>query len=238
MQLDQFIEKLSNNNIVLTDEQIKQFDLYYKLLVEWNEKMDLTTITERNDVYLKHFYDSITPSFYYNFKQNISLCDIGAGAGFPSIPLKICFPEINLTIVDSLKKRVTFLEHLTKQLNLKNVQVYHSRAEDFGKNKSNRESYDLVIARAVARTSVLSELCLPLCKVNGLFIAMKGTDVNQELTDAKKAITILGGKLEDEISLKLPIENSDRTIVMIKKIKSTPKRYPRKAGTPQKSPIS
>lgn len=237
MQLDQFIEQLETNNIILTEKQKVQFDEYYKLLVKWNEKMNLTTITERNDVYLKHFYDSITPSIYFNFNQKLSVCDVGAGAGFPSIPLKICFPELQVTIVDSLKKRITFLEHLIEELELENVQVFHSRAEDFGKTKQYRESFDIVMARAVARTSVLAELCLPLCKVNGMFIAMKGIDVDQELGDANKAINTLGGKLKEKVSLQLPIEESDRTIVMINKVKRTPKRYPRKAGTPQRKPI-
>lgn len=237
MELTQFIEQLKLNDVILNDEQLQQFERYFELLVEWNEKMDLTTIVEHPEVYLKHFYDSITPSFYYNFKQKITICDVGAGAGFPSIPLKICYPELNVTIVDSLKKRMTFLTHLIDELNLENVQVIHSRAEDFGQNKKYRESFDLVIARAVARTSVLSELCLPLCKQGGLFIAMKGTDVKEELNDAKKAIKTFGGKLSDTISLQLPFEKSERTIVMIDKINRTPKKYPRKSGTPQRNPI-
>src|SRR5699024_528137 len=145
----------------------------------------------------------------------ISLCDVGAGAGFPSIPLKICFPQLKVTIVDSLKKRMTFLSHLSEELNLENVETYHSRAEDFAQNNKNRESFDIVTARAVARTSVLSELCLPLCKKQGMFIALKGTEVDEELNDAKKAIKTFGGELKDKISLQLPIEKSERTIVMI-----------------------
>lgn len=237
MQLEQFIDQLKLNNVILNEKQLQQFERYYELLVEWNEKMDLTTIIDRPDVYLKHFYDSITPSFYYNFNQNISLCDVGAGAGFPSIPLKICFPQLKVTIVDSLKKRMTFLSHLSEELNLENVETYHSRAEDFAQNNKNRESFDIVTARAVARTSVLSELCLPLCKKQGMFIALKGTEVDEELNDAKKAIKTFGGELKDKISLQLPIEKSERTIVMIAKVKATPKKYPRKAGTPQRSPI-
>lgn len=238
MKVEQFIKEMALKDIILSEKQIVQFSLYYKTLIEWNEKMDLTAITNKNDVYLKHFYDSITPSFYFDFNKKISLCDVGAGAGFPSIPLKICYPHLNITIVDSLKKRITFLEHLIQHLNLDNVETIHSRAEDFGKNKKYRESFDLVIARAVARTSVLSELCLPLSKVNGYFIAMKGTNIDEELQDAEKAINVLGGKIEEDISFQLPIEKSDRTIVMIKKVKSTPKKYPRKAGTPQKNPIN
>lgn len=211
MQLEQFIDQLKLNNVILNEKQLQQFERYYELLVEWNEKMDLTTIIDRPDVYLKHFYDSITPSFYYNFNQNISLCDVGAGAGFPSIPLKICFPQLKVTIVDSLKKRMTFLSHLSEELNLENVETYHSRAEDFAQNNKNRESFDIVTARAVARTSVLSELCLPLCKKQGMFIALKGTEVDEELNDAKKAIKTFGGELKDKISLQLPIEKSEVT---------------------------
>lgn len=238
METDQFIKHLKSNNIVLNNKQQNQFNDYYKMLVDWNEKIDLTTIIEHQDVYLKHFYDSITPSFYFDFNSNLSICDVGAGAGFPSIPLKICFPELKITIVDSLKKRVNFLNNLIQELELTNVEIFHSRAEDFGKIKTFRESFDLVIARAVARTSVLAELCLPLCKVNGTFIAMKGVNVEKELADSKKAVKVLGGKLEQVIELQLPIEKSDRTIVLIKKNKATPKKYPRKAGTPQRNPIS
>src|SRR5690625_3209940 len=173
MNVEQFVSELKLNNVELTDAQLEQFEQYYHLLVEWNEKMDLTTIVERNEVYLKHFFDSLTPSFYVDFSRNLSVCDVGAGAGFPSIPLKICFPQLKLTIVDSLKKRMTFLNHVINMLGLEDIHTFHSRAEDFGQKKKQRESFDLVIARAVARTSVLSELCLPLCKINGLFIAMK-----------------------------------------------------------------
>src|SRR5699024_10387098 len=155
--------------------------------------MNLTTITERNEVYLKHFYDSVTAAFYTDF-TNEKLCDVGAGAGFPSIPLNICFPELRVTIVDSLIKRITFLEHLTDELGLKDVTLVHDRAETFGQNKKYREKYDIVTARAVARLSVLSELCLPLCKKNGTFIAMKGAKASEELQDAKQALSTLGGK--------------------------------------------
>lgn len=237
MNVEQFVSELKLNNVELTDAQLEQFEQYYHLLVEWNEKMDLTTIVERNEVYLKHFFDSLTPSFYVDFSRNLSVCDVGAGAGFPSIPLKICFPQLKLTIVDSLKKRMAFLNHVINMLGLEDIHTFHSRAEDFGQKKKQRESFDLVIARAVARTSVLSELCLPLCKINGLFIAMKGPDVENEIKDANRAIKILGGKIKDKIKLQLPIEKSDRSIVLVKKHKKTPRRYPRQAGIPQREPI-
>lgn len=237
MNEKQFIESLEKNNLMLTDQQVEQFRLYYELLVEWNKNVNLTAITDRNEVYLKHFYDSVSPSFYYPFAEKQSICDIGAGAGFPSIPLKICFPHLQITIVDSLKKRIHFLEELVAALQLKNVQLIHSRAEDFGQKSNYRESFDIVTARAVARMSVLSEYCLPLCKVGGIFIALKGSTIEKELSDAKKAIDILGGKLMENNVFQLPIEKSDRSIVLIKKIKKTKKMYPRKAGIPGKNPI-
>lgn len=239
MMMDEkhFIKALAAKGITLNETQMKQFDTYFKLLVEWNEKINLTAITEKKEVYLKHFYDSISASFYYDFNQNLSLCDIGAGAGFPSIPLKICFPNLKITIVDSLKKRITFLEILVGELGLENVNLVHSRAEDFGQNKLYRETFDLVTARAVARTSVLSEYCLPACKLNGIFIALKGSNVTEELSDAKNAISILGAELVDSVTFTLPIEESERSIVIIKKTKKTPKKYPRKAGLPTKQPL-
>lgn len=237
MDEKQFIEELQKKGITLNETQLNQFENYFKLLVEWNEKVNLTAITEKGEVYLKHFYDSISASFYYDFDQDLTVCDIGAGAGFPSIPLKICFPQLKITIVDSLKKRITFLETLVKSLELSDVNLVHSRAEDFGQNKLYRESFDVVTARAVARTSVLSEYCIPVCKLNGMFIALKGINVEVELEDAKKAINILGAELVDSISFTLPVEKSERSIVLIKKTEFSPKKYPRKAGMPTKSPL-
>lgn len=237
MDKNQFQKQLEDQGISLTTNQLQQFDRYYELLVEWNEKMNLTAITEKQEVFLKHFYDSITAALYYDFSKPLSLCDVGSGAGFPSIPLKICFPHLHITIVDSLKKRITFLEHLAKELGLTNVSFYHERAEIFGKNKQFRESFDLVTARAVARLSVLSELCLPLVKVGGDFLAMKASSAQEELENAHKAITVLGGETEKVHHFTLPIENSERNIIIIHKIRSTPKKYPRKPGTPNKVPI-
>lgn len=237
MSKDQFILLLEQKGINLTPKQEQQFQLYYKLLVEWNEKMNLTAITEEDDVYLKHFYDSIAASFYYDFKAGQRLIDVGAGAGFPSIPLKIVYPDVHVSIVDSLKKRIGFLEHLASELKLEGVSFYHDRAETFGQNPEHREQYDIVTARAVARLSVLSELCLPLAKVNGDFIAMKGAGTIDEVTDAKKAIKVLGGKLISDDSFVLPIEESERHIVRIRKEKPTIKKYPRKPGTPNKLPL-
>lgn len=232
-----FSSKLQEQGILLTAHQLQQFDLYFNLLVEWNEKMNLTAITEENEVYLKHFYDSVSASFYFDFGKGQRLIDVGAGAGFPSIPIKILFPDLHVSIVDSLKKRITFLENLVSTLGLQNVSLHHDRAETFGQNKKYRESYDIVTARAVARLSVLSELCLPLIKENGDFLAMKAASGSAELEDAEKAITTLGGEVKKDYSFTLPLEESERHIIHITKIKKTPKKYPRKPGTPNKTPL-
>ncbi|WP_332692400.1 16S rRNA (guanine(527)-N(7))-methyltransferase RsmG [Halalkalibacter lacteus] len=237
MSKKQFSALLEEKGITLTPKQVEQFQLYYQLLVEWNEKMNLTAITEEDDVYLKHFYDSITASFYFDFQEGQRLIDVGAGAGFPSIPLKIIYPTIHVSIVDSLKKRIHFLEHLSSELGLEEVSFFHDRAETFGQNKDHREKYDVVTARAVARLSVLSELCLPLVKVKGHFIAMKGAGAQDELEDAKKAIKLLGGTVTFDDSFTLPLEESERHIVRVSKDKPTPKKYPRKPGTPNKTPL-
>lgn len=238
MNPEQFKAALAEKGVVLSERQMEQYEQYYKLLVEWNEKINLTAITEQDDVYLKHFYDSVTLGFHMDaFQEEIHLCDVGAGAGFPSIPLKIAFPQINVTIVDSLNKRIQFLELLIKTLGLEGVSCYHDRAETFGQNKTFRESFDLVTARAVARMSVLSELCLPLVKKDGYFAAMKAASSQEELDDAKQAIALLGGKFEQDIAFELPKEAGERHIVLIKKTKETPKRYPRKPGTPNKQPL-
>jgi 16S rRNA (guanine527-N7)-methyltransferase len=237
MNIEQFKAMLLEKGIPLSDEQLDQFEKYFHTLVEWNEKMNLTAITEQGDVYLKHFYDSISAAFYFDFTQPLHLCDVGAGAGFPSIPLKIAFPHLEVTIVDSLNKRISFLNHLANVLKLEKVHFIHDRAETFGVNFSHRESYDLVTARAVARMSVLSELCLPLVKVGGHFVAMKAAHANDELSVGQKAISTLGGKLEQKFTFTLPMEESERNILVIKKEKQTPKKYPRKPGTPGKMPI-
>ncbi|KKB37468.1 16S rRNA (guanine(527)-N(7))-methyltransferase RsmG [Bacillus thermotolerans] len=237
MNKEQFQQLLAEKGIHLSPAQLDQFDTYYKLLVEWNEKMNLTAITDEEEVYLKHFYDSLSAAFYADFAGSLSVCDVGAGAGFPSIPLKIAFPELSVTIVDSLNKRITFLNHLAAQLGLDQVHFFHDRAETFGRSVDHREQYDLVTARAVARMSVLSELCMPLVKPGGIFVAMKAASADEELQKGQKAIEVLGGQLRDEHSFLLPIEESERTIIVVEKVKKTPKKYPRKPGTPNKLPI-
>lgn len=239
MRPEQFSAALKEKGIELTNRQLEQFSIYFKTLVEWNKKMNLTAITDESEVYVKHFFDSISAAFDYEFNTNktLTVCDVGAGAGFPSIPLKICFPHIQVTIVDSLKKRIGFLEELADQLGLENVSFYHSRAEEFGQKQEFRHQFDLVLARAVARMSVLSELCLPLVKQGGVFLVMKGSQAADELSDATQAIKVLGGKVEAEFTFSLPVEDSERTIYHIRKLKNSPKRYPRKPGTPNKNPI-
>ncbi|MCW4643687.1 16S rRNA (guanine(527)-N(7))-methyltransferase RsmG [Bacillus safensis] len=237
MNIEQFTAALEEKGITLSLVQLEQFETYFRMLVEWNEKMNLTSITEKEEVYLKHFYDSISAAFFIDFHKVTTICDIGAGAGFPSIPLKICFPHLHVTIVDSLQKRITFLNELAKGLNLQDTTFYHDRAETFGQRKEKRESYDLVTARAVARLSVLSELCLPLVKKEGLFVALKASAADEEMQAGKKAVTVLGGEVVEKHSFVLPLEESERNIIVIEKKKQTPKKYPRKPGTPNKSPI-
>lgn len=238
MEPSKFKKALKENNLSLSSEQLTQFEKYYDVLIEWNEKMNLTAIVDKEEVYLKHFYDSLSAAFYFDFNTNLNLCDVGAGAGFPSIPLKIAYPNLKVTIVDSLNKRITFLKHLADVLQLENVKFVHDRAELFGQNKHYRQKFDLVLARAVARMSVLSELCLPLVKQNGTFIAMKGANGEVELEEAHRAIKILGGKVKNIHQFTLPIENSDRCIIEISKIKQTPRKYPRRPGTPNKAPLN
>lgn len=229
-------QHLSTHGIELSDKQQQQFQTYYQMLVEWNEKMNLTSITEEHEVYLKHFYDSIATSFYTNLTKELTICDVGAGAGFPSIPLKIIFPNLKVTIVDSLNKRIHFLNQLAEALELDNVSFVHDRAETYGKGDY-RASYDIVTARAVARLSVLSELCLPLVKKGGHFIALKSSKGEEELEEARFGIGVLGGKVLDTISYELPEDAGERQMIIIDKRSQTPKKYPRKPGTPNKSPL-
>lgn len=239
MNPEQFYDELMKSGITLSDRQKEQFDLYFQLLVEWNKKLNLTAITERDAVYLKHFFDSITLSNIVDLNdKKVSLCDVGSGAGFPSIPLKIVFPNLSISIVDSLNKRLNFLATVVKELKLEDVHLYHNRAEDFGQKEEIRESFDFVTARAVAKLSVLSEYCLPLVKVDGYFIAMKGSTGKEEVDEGQHAITELGGKLQEESYFSLPYSSDERTLILIKKIKKTPKKYPRQAGIPSKHPLA
>ena len=216
-----------------------QYQQYYERLVAVNEHMNLTAITERDEVYLKHFYDSLTLAWAYPELQTeeLNMIDVGAGAGFPSLPLKIAFPQLQITIIDALNKRINFLRDLVKELGLEGVTVEHARAEEFGnKTAPAREQYDVATARALARLNVLGELTLPFVKVGGVLLAMKGSAADEELAEAKKAITTLGAEIGDQIDVSLP--NGDpRSVIVIKKVKNTPKKYPRKPGDPVRKPL-
>ena len=240
MNPEQFQQALADHGITLSAEQMQQFADYYRLLVETNEHVNLTRITEKDEVYLKHFYDSITGAFAEPRleSEELTLCDIGAGAGFPSLPLKIAFPQLKVTIVDSLNKRIAFLEDLVANLGITDVTLIHDRAETFSsKNSPYREKFDIVTARAVARLSVLSELCLPAAKVSGEFIAYKASAAPEELQQGGTAIKQLGGKVQKTVTLTLPGTDEERNIIVIDKIKATPKKYPRRPGLPSKKPI-
>ncbi|ULL13008.1 16S rRNA (guanine(527)-N(7))-methyltransferase RsmG [Paenibacillus sp. H1-7] len=233
-----FRDLLAEKGIHLSDRQLDQFETYYKELVEWNEKMNLTGITEREQVYIKHFYDSLSVAFFVNMEEKKMVADIGSGAGFPSIPLKIAFPHLHVTIVDSLNKRIQFLNHLCTQLQVSDVNCLHGRAEDVARNKAHRDQYDLVTARAVARLTVLNEFCLPFVKVQGHFLAMKGSEVEEELQEAGFSLKELRGQLLHTYRMELPEqEASKRHLVLIQKGSPTPAKYPRKAGTPLKMPL-
>ena len=230
----EFQNHLKDKGIILDTKQIELFQKYYEILVEWNQKMNLTAITEKEDVYLKHFYDSLTIAFDFDF-QNQSIIDVGAGAGFPSIPLKIVYPDLKITIVDSLNKRITFLNHLFKELELTNCQAIGARAEEYAKD--NREKADIVMARAVARLNILDELCLPLVKKDGYFLSLKGKKAKEELNEAKKGIHILGGKIEKISDFTLADLEDHRSNIIIKKIKTTPSKYPRQFSKIKKQPL-
>ncbi|HGD5920759.1 TPA: 16S rRNA (guanine(527)-N(7))-methyltransferase RsmG [Streptococcus agalactiae] len=232
-----FYQVLIKHGITLTDKQKKQFETYFRLLVEWNEKINLTAITDKEEVYLKHFYDSIAPILQgYIDNSPLSILDIGAGAGFPSIPMKILYPEIDITIIDSLNKRINFLNILANELELSGVHFFHGRAEDFGQDKVFRAKFDIVTARAVARMQVLAELTIPFLKVNGRLIALKAAAAEEELISAEKALKTLFSQVTVNKNYKLP-NGDDRNITIVSKKKETPNKYPRKAGTPNKKPL-
>ena len=221
----------------LTEDQISAFNKYYELLYEWNKKINLTAITEPKDVAIKHMVDSLSCFKADLFKENTSLIDVGTGAGFPGLPLKIFYPSLKLTLLDSLNKRVKFLQLVVDELGLKDVEVIHARSEEAARNKKYREKFDLATARAVARLPIICEYCLPFVKDGGTFIAFKGRQYEEEATQAQKAIKVLGGEIADIMPVKLPEIDDKRAVIYIKKIKSTPKTYPRKAGTPERNPI-
>ncbi len=227
------INILSENGI--GDEKCALFYEYYKLLIEWNEKINLTAITDEDEVATKHFLDSL--SHGGKIKDGMSVIDVGTGAGFPGLPIKIDNPSLSLTLVDSLNKRVNFLSEVSEKLGLENVQIIHSRAEELGKKPKHREKYDVCVSRAVANLTTLCELCLPFVKVGGYFVSLKGPKADEELAAAKKAIKILGGEFEEIKDYEIPGTNLHHNTVIIKKISQTPTKYPRKAPKPLKEPL-
>lgn len=225
MNIDLFIEETKKLGINLTENQLEKLNKFYELLISWNEKMNLTRITAKEEVYLKHFYDSLTISKVIDLTKDLTLCDVGSGAGFPGIVLKIVFPNLKITLIDSLQKRVNYLNEIIKDLELNDIEAIHTRAEDYAKN--NREEYDIVTARAVANLKILSELCLPMVKINGYFIAMKA-NIEEEKEESKDILKKLDSTIEHIETFYLPIENSLRNIVKIKKEVKTNPIYPRK----------
>lgn len=240
MEKEEFIAKINTQTqklgINITNEQAEKFYLYTNMLLEWNEKINLTAITEQNEVIQKHFIDSLTINKYIN--ENARVIDVGTGAGFPGIPLKIVRDDINVTLLDALNKRINFLNEIIEQNELTNIETIHTRAEEAGKNKNLRESFDIATSRAVAPLNILVEYLLPLVKIGGKCICMKGSNAKEEIENSRNAINILGGKIEKIEELELPDSDIRRTIIVIKKEKSTPSKYPRKAGTPSKMPIT
>ena len=229
------LEKAGTMGVRFSVEQMDKFYKYMNLLIEWNEKINLTAIIEPNEIILKHFIDSIT--ILKDIKDGLTIVDVGTGAGFPGIPLSIMNPTLKITLVDSLNKRLIFLQEVINELDLKNVELVHARAEEFGRNKKYREKFDVATSRAVANLSTLSEYLLPLVKINGKAISMKAGNASQEIEDAKKAIKTLGGNINNIEEFNLPQSDIGRTIIIIDKIKETPGKYPRKPGTPSKEPI-
>lgn len=233
----EFYQYLAEQGFTLSDLQKNQFERYFELLIEWNKKINLTAITEKEEVYLKHFYDSLAPVLQGHIKNEpVRLLDIGAGAGFPSLPMKILCPELEVTIIDSLNKRINFLTLLAGELGLDRVHFYHGRAEDFGQDKTFRATFDIVTARAVARMQVLSELTIPFLTIGGRLIALKAAAADEELADAKNALALLFAKVVLIYNYQLP--NGDgRNLTIVEKKKESPNKYPRKAGLPNKKPL-
>ncbi len=223
--------------IDLSEQQIEELFQYMDLLIQWNKKINLTAIEDKKEIIIKHFIDSMTPLIYDKVSLNSSIIDIGTGAGFPGIVMKIVRPDIKVVLLDSLQKRIKFLEEVIGQLALKNIKTIHGRAEDLAKEEKYRERFDICISRAVANLAVLSEYCLPFVKIGGIFISMKGKDIEEEKKEAEKAIKILGGKTEQVSYISLPYIHIKHSLIFIKKERQCPTKYPRKAGKPSKEPL-
>lgn len=236
--LKKFDDTLKKWNLTLTEKQKNQFLIYYEMLIEKNRVMNLTAVTEFSEVVEKHFLDSISLCTIEDLSKKKSILDLGTGAGFPGIPLKIMFPELEITLADSLNKRILFLQEVIDTLKLKNIVTVHARAEELAKQKDFREAFDLCVSRAVANLSTLSEYCLPFVKIGGKFISYKSGEIVAEKENAKYAISLLGGELEKVYKFALDGTDLQRSFVVIDKVKKTPKAYPRKAGTPSKNPLS
>ena len=234
MTKDRFIEEIKLLGIDITDDMMDKFDKYYKLLTEWNEKINLTAITNEDDVYLKHFYDSATLCKIIDLKEDLSLCDVGTGAGFPGIVLKILFPNLKIVLVDALEKRINFLNIVISELGLKDIETVHERSEIYAKN--NRERFDIVTARAVANLSTLSEYTVPMVKVGKYFIPMKA-NIKEELENASHAIKELNLEIEEKLEFNLPIEGSVRNLIKFKKTSKTNAKYPRSFSEMKKRPL-
>ena len=232
-----FEKDLSDLGLSLSKEQIEKFLRYYELLIEWNEKINLTAITTYEDVLKKHFVDSLSLCKAMDVDQGLTVIDVGTGAGFPGLALKIAFPNLKMTLLDSLQKRIVFLNQVIEELKLSDIETIHGRAEDYAGKAEYREGFDLCVSRAVANLSTLSEYCLPFVKMGGQFISYKSEKIEEEMKQAKNAITILGGEVKKQVEFTLPSSDIYRNLVVIEKKKNTPKKYPRKAGLPSKEPL-
>lgn len=227
--------KFEEYGFSFSEQQKRQFYTFYELLIEWNQKMNLTSITEFDEVVKKHFIDSLFINKIIDLNYSLKILDLGTGAGFPGIPLKIAFPEIKITLMDSLNKRITFLNEVIKELKLTSVETVHARAEDLANDKLYREKFDLCVSRAVANLSTLSEYCIPFIRIGGKFVSYKSGEVKSEAEASKKACYLLGGELTD--IYRFEIEDNKRSFIIIEKVRSTPEKYPRKSGTPSRIPL-
>lgn len=234
---DLFLQGIKELGLEITSYQEEQFFKYYEMLIETNKVMNLTAITERDEVIVKHFIDSLLIAKSIDMNKFESLIDVGTGAGFPGLPIKIMFPHLKVTLLDSLNKRLKFLNNVIEELKLEDIETVHGRAEDIGHNKDYRENFDMCVSRAVANLSTLSEYCMPFIKIGGKFISYKSSISSEEISNSEKAINVLGGEMISKETLELPCSDMERTMVVINKVKPVSKKYPRKAGTPSKEPI-
>lgn len=228
---------LCDLGIDVNDKMLDNLKVYRDMLADWNQHMNLTGIVEEKEVYIKHFLDSISAVKNGYIKNGMSLIDVGTGAGFPGLPLRICLENLEVTLLDSLNKRINFLQEVSKSVGIDNIEYIHGRAEDFGKSEEYREKYDVATARAVAGLPVLMEFCIPFIKVGGHFVCLKGPNANLELGESKAAMEVLGVEFIEKIDVKLPESDLNHNILVFKKVKNTPEKYPRKAGKPSKNPI-